>query len=173
MDLMLDWLLEENGKAILMNAFENYFDGDLEVVRTLLEDEATISGIADAGAHVGFVCDAGSPTSMLTHWVKQRKRGKKLPIEFLVKKQTSDTARAFGLRDRGLIAAGYKADFNLIEFDALRVLKPTIEYDLPAGGRRILQRAEGYRYTFVSGVETLRGGEFTGELPGRLVRGAR
>jgi N-acyl-D-aspartate/D-glutamate deacylase len=122
---------------------------------------------------VGFICDASSPTSMLTHWVKQRTRGKKLPLEFLVKKQTSDTARAYGLNDRGRIAPGYKADFNLIDFDALRVLPPTLEYDLPAGGRRILQRAEGYRHTFVSGVETMRDGEITGDLPGRLIRGAR
>jgi N-acyl-D-aspartate/D-glutamate deacylase len=173
LEVALDWLLEENGKAMLMHTFENYFDGDLEVVRTLLEDDATICGIADAGAHVGFICDASSPTSMLIHWVKQRTRGKKLPLEFLVKKQTSDTARAYGLNDRGRIAVGYKADFNLIDFDALRVLPPTLEYDLPAGGRRILQRAMGYRHTFVSGVETMCNGEITKALPGRLIRGAR
>jgi N-acyl-D-aspartate/D-glutamate deacylase len=172
-DLTLEWLLENDGQAMLLHTFENYYGGDLEVVRTLLEDDATICGIADAGAHVGFICDASSPTSMLTHWVKQRTRGKKLPLEFLVKKQTSDTARAYGLNDRGRIAPGYKADFNLIDFDALRVLPPTLEYDLPAGGRRILQRAEGYRHTFVSGVETMRDGEITGDLPGRLIRGAR
>ena len=170
-DLTLDWLLEEDGKAMLLHTFENYFDGSLEVVRTLLQDDATICGIADAGAHVGFICDASSPTSMLTHWVRERHRGEKLPLEFLVKKQTWDTARAYSLFDRGQIAPGFKADFNLIDFDALRLLKPSLEYDLPAGGRRMLQRAEGYRHTFVSGIETLRDGEATGDLPGMLIRG--
>ncbi len=173
LDLALEWLLEDDGKAVLMHTFENYYGGDLEVVRTLLEDPATVCGLADAGAHVGFLCDAGSATSMLTHWVRNRTRGPRLPLEFLVKKQTCDTARAYGLYDRGVVAPGYKSDFNLIDFDALRVLKPELAYDLPAGGRRMLQRAEGYRHTFVSGVEVMHDGVATGALPGKLVRGAQ
>ncbi len=172
-DVALEWLLEHDAKQILMHTFENYWDGDLEVVRELLEDPATVCGLADAGAHVGFLCDAGSATSMLVHWARQRTRGPRLPIELLVKKQTSDTARTYGLRDRGVIAPGYKADFNLIDFAALRVRKPELAYDLPAGGRRMLQKADGYRHTFVSGIEVMRDGEATGVLPGRLLRGAR
>ncbi len=172
-DLALEWLLENDGKALLMNTFENYTGGDLEVVRTLLEDSATVCGLGDAGAHVGFLCDASSMTSMLDFWVRRRTRGPRLPLEFLVKKQTADTARAYGLLDRGVIAPGYKADFNLIEFDRLRVLMPELVRDLPAGGRRMMQRAQGYRHTFVSGVEVLRDDAHTGALPGRLVRGAQ
>jgi N-acyl-D-amino-acid deacylase len=112
-------------------------------------------------------------TSMLDFWVRRRSRGKRLPLEFLVRKQTADTARTYGLLDRGIIAPGYKADLNLIEFERLRVLAPELVYDLPAGGRRMQQKAEGYRHTFVSGLEVMRNGEPTGELPGRLVRGAR
>jgi N-acyl-D-aspartate/D-glutamate deacylase len=172
-DIALDWLLEHDGRQILLHTFENYWSGDLEVVRTLLEDSATVCGLGDAGAHVGYMCDAGSATSMLLHWARQRTRGPRLPLEFLVKKQTWDTARAYGLLDRGIIAPGYKADFNLIDFDALRVRKPQLVYDLPAGGKRMLQKADGYRHTFVCGVEVMRDGEATGALPGRLVRGAQ
>jgi N-acyl-D-aspartate/D-glutamate deacylase len=172
-DVALEWLLEVDGKQILLHTFENYWSGDLEVVRTLLEDPATVCGLGDAGAHVGYMCDAGSATSMLVHWTRQRTRGPRLPLEFLVKKQTADTARAYGLLDRGVIAPGYKADFNLIDFDALRVRKPELVYDLPAGGKRMLQKADGYRHTFVSGTEVMRDGEATGELPGRLIRGER
>jgi N-acyl-D-aspartate/D-glutamate deacylase len=172
-DVALEWLLEQNGKQVLLHTFENYWSGDLEVVRTLLEDPATVCGLGDAGAHVGYMCDAGSATSMLVHWTRRRTRGPRLPLEFLVKKQTADTARTYGLRDRGVIAPGYKADFNVIDYDALRACKPELVYDLPAGGKRMLQRAEGYRHTFVSGVEVMRDGQATGALPGRLLRGAR
>ena len=170
-DLTLEWLLSKNGKAILLHTFENYFDGDMDIVRTLLADPATICGIADAGAHVGYICDAGSATSMLTHWTRDRKRGPGLPLEYLVKKQTLDTARTYGLNDRGVIAPGYRADFNLIDFDSLRVTLPELIYDLPAGGRRMIQRAQGYRHTFVAGTEVMVNGEATGALPGRLIRG--
>jgi N-acyl-D-aspartate/D-glutamate deacylase len=172
-DVALEWLLERDGKQILLHTFENYHGGDLEVVRTLLEDPATVCGLGDAGAHVGYMCDAGSATSMLVHWTRQRTRGPRLPLEFLVKKQTADTASAYGLLDRGIVAPGYKADFNLIDFNALRVRKPELVYDLPAGGKRMLQKADGYRHTFVSGVEVMRDGEASGVLPGRLIRGAR
>jgi N-acyl-D-aspartate/D-glutamate deacylase len=172
-DVALEWLLEHDGRALLLHTFENYYDGDLENVRTMLEDPATICGLADAGAHVGLLCDAGAPTTMLTHWCRDRRRGPRLPLEMLVKKQTRDTALAYGLADRGAVAPGLRADFNLIDFDRLRARMPELVYDLPAGGRRLIQRAEGYRHTFVAGVETMRDGESTGALPGRLIRGAQ
>ncbi len=169
-EVALDWMLEDDGRALLLHTFENYFDGSLEVVRTLLADPATICGLADAGAHVGLLCDAGAPTTMLTHWARDRRRGEGLPLEFLVRKQTLDTARAYGLSDRGAVACGLKADFNLIDFDRLRARLPELVYDLPTGGRRLVQRAEGYRHTFVSGIEVMRDAEATGALPGRLLR---
>ncbi|MDA1099894.1 MAG: amidohydrolase family protein [Proteobacteria bacterium] len=172
-DLALELLLASDGRALLLHPFENYCAGDLEVVKEMLEDPHTVCGVADAGAHVGIICDASSPTSLLTHWGRDRSRGDRLPLEFLVRKQTSATARTYGLLDRGVIAPGYKADFNLIDFDALRLHRPELIYDLPAGGRRIIQKADGYRHTFVSGVEVMRDGEATGELPGQLLRGAQ
>ena len=172
-DLALELLLANDGQALLLHPFENYCAGDLEVVKEMLEDPNTVCGVADAGAHVGIICDASSPTSLLTHWGRDRSRGERLPLELLVRKQASDTARTYGLLDRGVIATGYKADLNLIDFDALRLLRPELVYDLPAGGRRIIQKAVGYRHTFVSGVEVMRDGKATGELPGQLLRGAR
>ena len=172
-DLALGLMMRDDGQALLLHPFENYCGGDLEVVKEMLQDPNTVCGVADAGAHVGLICDASSPTSLLTHWGRDRKRGEKLSLEFLVRKQTRDTARTYGLMDRGVIARGYKADLNLIDFQALRLLRPKLVYDLPAGGKRIIQKAEGYRHTFVSGVEVMRDGEATGELPGQLLRGAQ
>ena len=171
-ELALELLLSNEGQTLLLHPFENYNAGDLEVVKEMLLDDNAVCGVADAGAHVGLICDASSPTSLLTHWGRDRTRGEKLPLELLVRKQTHDTARVYGLLDRGVIAPGYKADFNLIDFDALTLYPPKLIYDLPAGGRRIIQKADGYRHTFVAGIEVMRDGEPTGELPGRLIRGA-
>jgi N-acyl-D-aspartate/D-glutamate deacylase len=171
-ELWLELMMADEGKALLLNTFENYTAGDLEVVREMLVDDATVIGVADAGAHVGVLCDGGSPTLLLTHWARDRTRGARLALEALIRKQTHANALAYGLPDRGLLAPGYKADLNVIDFDRLRLTAPEVVYDLPAGGRRLLQRAQGYRHTFVSGVETLRDDEHTGSLPGRLVRGA-
>jgi N-acyl-D-aspartate/D-glutamate deacylase len=168
--LALEAMMAEEGKGLLSHTFENYTEGSLEVIREMLVDEATIMGLGDGGAHVCTVCDAGSPTFLLGHWARDRKRGPGLPLEFLVRKQTRDCAVAYGLGDRGVLAAGYKADINVIDFERLRCLKPEVVYDLPAGGKRLVQRAQGYRHTFVAGVETLRDDEHTGELPGKLVR---
>jgi N-acyl-D-aspartate/D-glutamate deacylase len=172
-DLALELMMKNEGRTLLLHPFENYHYGDLEVVREMLLDENSVCGVADAGAHVGLICDASSPTSLLTHWGRDRRRGEKIPLEYLVKKQTFDTARVYGLLDRGLVAPGYRADVNLIDFDALRLLPPELVYDLPAGGRRIIQKAVGYRHTFVAGQEVMRDGEATGVLPGRLIRGAQ
>ena len=129
-----------------------------------------VAGLADAGAHVGVIADHSSATTLLTHWGRDRTRGEKLPLEFLVRKQTMDTANAYGLNDRGVIAPGKRADLNLIDFNALRVRTPEVRYDLPAGGKRLVQLPEGYRHTFCAGVETFCNGEATGALPGRLLR---
>jgi N-acyl-D-aspartate/D-glutamate deacylase len=172
-EVALEEMMARDGKGLLMLPFENYAYGNLDVVHEMITDPATVLGVADGGAHVGVICDASSPTSLLTLWGRDRTRGPRLPLEFLVAKQTSGTAAAYGLGDRGLLAPGYKADINVVDFNALSLERPEVVYDLPAGGRRLIQRSTGYRHTFVAGVETVRDGELTGERPGRLVRGAQ
>jgi len=169
--LALDALMADEGRGLLLHPFENYSGGDFGVVQEMLADSATVMGLGDAGAHVGLICDGAGPTYLLKHWARDRRRGPKLPLELLVKKQTLDTAAVYGLHDRGVLAVGKKADINLIDFGALDLLPPQVAYDLPAGGRRLLQRARGYRHTFVSGVEVLCDDELTGQTPGRLIRG--
>ncbi|MFO1084790.1 MAG: amidohydrolase family protein [Reyranellaceae bacterium] len=169
----LDELMSRDGKGLLMLPFENYAGGNLDVVHEMITDTATVLGVADGGAHVGVICDASSPTSLLTLWARDRRRGPRLSLEFLIAKQTRGTAEAYGLADRGLLAPGHKADINVINFDNLALKRPEVVYDLPAGGRRLIQRAIGYRHTFNAGVETVCNDELTGERPGRLVRGAQ
>ena len=169
-ELCLEAMMGNGGKQLLADAFENYTEGSLDNIREMLTHDATVMGIADGGAHVCTVCDASSPTFLLTHWARDRKRGEGLPIEFLVRKHSRETARAYGMKDRGVIAPGMRADLNVIDFDKLRIRKHEVVYDLPAGGKRLVQRAEGYRHTFVAGTETLRDDEHTGALPGRLIR---
>jgi N-acyl-D-aspartate/D-glutamate deacylase len=169
--LGLELMLQQDGKALLIQPFENYTDGNLDNVRTMLSHPNCIAGLADAGAHVGVIADHSSATTMLTLWGRDRKRGEKLALEFLVRKQTMDTAHAYEMHDRSVIAPDKRADINLIDFNALRVKASEVRYYLPAGGKRLVQMAEGYRHTFCAGVETLSNGEFTGALPGRLIRG--
>lgn len=171
--LALDLLCEGDGDGLLLYPFENYTDGSLDVIREMLADPHTICGIGDAGAHVGTICDASYPTYLLTHWARDRTRGERLPLEFLVHKQTRGNALAYGLADRGLLAPGYRADVNIVDFDNLGVDRPSLAYDLPTGGKRLVQRSRGYAHTLVAGVEVSADGEFTGERPGRLVRGAQ
>jgi N-acyl-D-aspartate/D-glutamate deacylase len=168
--IALEAMMADGGKGLLSHTFENYSEGSLDVIREMLLDEATIMGLGDGGAHVCVVCEAASPTFLLAHWARDRKRGPGLPLEFVVRKQTRDSAFAYGLTDRGVLAPGYKADINVIDFQRLAVSKPQVVYDLPAGGKRLMQRARGYRHTFVSGQETIRDDEQTGALPGKLVR---
>jgi len=170
LEIALEGMLRLNGKGLLAHTFENYFDGDLGVIQEMLLDENTIMGLGDGGAHVCSVCDEGAPTYLLSHWGRDRSRGDKLPIEFLVKKHTSVSAMGYGLRDRGLLKPGLKADINVIDFDELALLNTEVVYDLPAGGRRLIQRAKGYRHTFVSGTEIICNDEQTGNLPGKLIR---
>ncbi len=172
-ELALDLLSDGDGDALLLYPFENYTAGSLDVIREMLADPYTICGIGDAGAHVGTICDASYPTYLLTHWARDRSRGEGLPLEFLVHKQTRDNALAYGLADRGLLAPGYRADINIVDFDALGVGRPELVYDLPSGGKRLIQRSNGYRHTFVAGTEVSADGQFTGARPGRLVRGAQ
>jgi len=138
----------------------------------MIEHRDTVVSLGDGGAHCGIICDASLPTFMLTHWTRDRRRGEKLSLPQVVRAQSYDTAMAVGLRDRGLIAAGYKADINVIDYDRLRLRAPEVVYDLPSGGRRLIQKSEGYRSTIVSGVVTIRNDQPTGNLPGRLIRGA-
>jgi N-acyl-D-aspartate/D-glutamate deacylase len=170
LEVALEGMLNNNGKGLLAHTFENYFDGDLEVIRDMLLDEGTIMGLGDGGAHVCTVCDEGAPTYLLSHWGRDRKRGPTIPLEFLIKKHTLDSAKGYGLSDRGLIKAGYKADINVIDYEELALLDAEIAYDLPAGGKRLIQKARGYKHTLVSGIEIIQQDEQTGNLPGRLLK---
>jgi N-acyl-D-aspartate/D-glutamate deacylase len=132
-----------------------------------------VIGLGDGGAHMGSICDASYPTFMLTHWVRDRQRGPRLELPFVVEALTRRTARVVGLNDRGVLAPGYRADINLIDHARLRLGAPFITRDLPSGGRRLMQHAEGYVATIVNGEVVYREGQPTGSLPGRLVRGAQ
>jgi N-acyl-D-aspartate/D-glutamate deacylase len=166
-----DLLLEDDGHALLYRPVLNYGTGDLEPIREMLLHEYTVPGLGDAGAHCGLICDGSFPSYLLLHWGRDRTRGERIPVEELVKRQTADTAELVALRDRGRLAPGMKADINLIDWDALALRHPQIVHDLPAGGRRLVQRATGYRATLVSGEVVMEDGESTGALPGQLVRG--
>jgi N-acyl-D-aspartate/D-glutamate deacylase len=170
-ELYVDLLLADEGRALLYVPFLNYADGNLDAAAELLSHEFTVPGLGDGGAHVGTICDGSFATTLLVHWARDRTRGAKLPLEFLVQRQCRGTAEAVGLLDRGLLAPGYKADLNVIDFERLTLEPPRMVHDLPAGGKRLMQDAHGYLHTVVSGVPTYTDGEATGELPGRLVRG--
>jgi N-acyl-D-amino-acid deacylase len=166
-----DALVSGDGKGMYYVPILNYSDGDLEPAREMLLHPRSVSGLGDGGAHCGVICDASIPTFMLTHWTRDRSRGDTLPLELVVKKQSHDTARLYGLEDRGTIEPGMLADLNLIDFDELQLEPPSVAYDLPAGGSRLVQRARGYVATIKSGVTTFEHGIDTGRRPGRLVRG--
>ena len=168
--LAYDLLLEADGKEILYTPFANYAENNLDCCRDMILHKNTVMGLGDGGAHVGIICDASFVTTLLTHWGRDRTRGEKIDIETLVKSQSHDTARAVGLEDRGVLAQGWKADVNVIDFDKLQVRTPQIVHDLPAGGARLQQHADGYLATIVSGEITYLDGEPTESLPGRLIR---
>lgn len=169
--LCYDLMLERDGRAILNRPLLNYADGDLAAIREMMTHPHTLMGLGDGGAHVGYICDASCMTHMLVHWARDRTRGPRLPVEQAVRRISHDNAMAMGLADRGVIGAGRKADINVIDFARLRMRAPEMHYDLPAGGKRLVQKAEGYVATVLSGAVTYRDGEATGALPGRLVRG--
>ena len=169
--LAYDLLLEKDGRNCLYLIVNNYADMSLEGAREIMLRDDTILGLGDAGAHCGTICDGAYPTFMLTHWVRDRDRGARVPLAWAVKALSRDTAAAIGLDDRGILAPGYRADLNIIDLKRLRLRAPELVFDMPGNSRRLLQRADGYDYTIVGGVITYRDGEPTGALPGRLVRG--
>ena len=170
-EVAYDMLLERDGHELIYLPFTNYTDRNHEVILEMLRDEQSLFGLGDGGAHCGLICDATIPTYLLTHWVRDRKRGDRLPLEWIIKRQTRDNANFFGLHDRGVLAPGMKADVNLIDMDRLTLRPPHIVHDLPAGGRRLVQEADGYLATIQSGAVTFEEGTHTGALPGKLVRG--
>jgi len=151
----------------------DYTARNLDFIGEVLREPDTRLSLSDGGAHCGLVCDASMPTFLLTHWVRDRKRGSRLPLEQAVKLQTRDTAEFYGFMDRGLIAPGMKADLNLIDFDRLHLHAPEMVFDLPADGRRLVQRADGYKYTILSGEVTFEDGRPTGAMPGKMIRAGR
>ena len=169
-EVVLDWLLERDGTALIFAPLASYVDGDHEAIREMMVHPTSAVGLSDGGAHCGLICDASFPTYLLTHWVRDRTRGPRLPLEQAVHLQTGRTAATYGFDDRGTIEAGKRADLNLIDLDALTLHAPEMVFDLPAGGRRLVQRADGYRATIVAGEITFRDGVATGARPGGLVR---
>ena len=173
MEVLLDQLVANDGHGLIYMPFFNYAYGDLSFNYEAQQHPGTRMGLSDAGAHCGAICDGGTPTFMLTHWVRDRTRGEKLPLELIVHRQTQQTAALYGLNDRGVIAPGKRADINIIDFEKLNFTMPYMAYDLPAQGRRLVQQAVGYDATFVAGMQIVDSDQFTGALPGNLVRGPR
>ncbi|MGY8938286.1 MAG: amidohydrolase family protein, partial [Alphaproteobacteria bacterium] len=151
----------------------NYTYGNLDTVKDMFSHPNSLIGLGDGGAHVSILSDASAFTYMLTHWTRDRARGDKMPLPWAIKRLTRDNAAAIGLNDRGLLRPGYKADINVIDYNRLQLHAPQVAYDLPGGGRRLIQKADGYDATIVSGVPVQIGGVETGDLPGRLVRGTQ
>jgi N-acyl-D-aspartate/D-glutamate deacylase len=168
-----DTMMLDDGRGILYLPVTNYAAGNLDIVREMIADPNTLIGLGDGGAHVGIMCDATATSYTLTHWTRDRARGGLFPVAWAIKRLSADNARAIGLNDRGVLAVGKKADINIIDYDRLRLRSPRIVYDLPAGGKRLVQVTEGFAATIVSGEVVYRDGEATGALPGRLVRGHR
>jgi N-acyl-D-aspartate/D-glutamate deacylase len=167
-EVAYDYIIEEN--QYLYFPVVNYVAGDHEPIREMLGDPACVLGLSDGGAHCTSIVDSGTPSFMLAHWGRDRHRGPRLPLEHLVKLQTSETADFFGLSDRGRLEAGLRADVNIIDFDRLRLHKPELVHDMPAGGRRFVQRVDGYEATLAAGIPIFERGEHTGAMPGRLIR---
>jgi N-acyl-D-amino-acid deacylase len=165
-----DLLMRDQGRGFIYFPILNYADGNLNFLEKLQETDDTVNSLSDGGAHCGTICDAASPTFMLQHWVRERD-GNRITLENAVKRQCRDTAVLYGLHDRGVIAPGYLADINVIDFEKVKLGKPWLAFDLPAGGKRLLQKADGYVCTIKSGAFTFRDGAYLGVHPGRLIRG--
>ena len=169
----LDWMMEQDGKAFLFSPLGSYVEFNHDAIKSMIEHPASAIGLSDGGAHCGLICDASFPTYLLTHWVKGRTRGDRLPLELVVQKQTKATADVYGLGDRGSLEVGKCADINVIDLDGVRIHSPEMIFDLPAGGPRLVQHVDGYLHTIKSGRVTFERGEATGERPGGVVRGRR
>ena len=170
LDKIYDVMLERDGEELLYFPIYNYLEQNLDNIHTMLTHPLALPGLSDGGAHVGTICDASFPTYMVTHWTRDRSRGPRLELERVIEMMTRETAEFIGFDDRGVIAPGKKADINVIDYDELELDAPYMVQDLPAGGRRLIQRAHGYRATLVSGQVILEDDELTGARPGRLVR---
>ena len=170
-EVIYDLMLRRDGTELLYLPLLDYSDCNLDAVREMLVHPATVLGLGDGGAHCGVLCDASLPTFMLTHWARDRIRGEQLPLETVVHLQTRRTAELYGFGDRGLLAPGYLADVNVIDHATLQLEAPEMVYDLPASGKRLIQRARGYVATVKSGTVVREHDEATGERPGRLLRG--
>ncbi len=170
-EVLYDLMLSSSPDQLFLIPILNYAYGSLDAVQQMLQHPQAVMGLADGGAHCAIICDASIPTTNITLWTRDRTRGEQLPLELIVRKQTRDTARLFGMYDRGVVAKGYKADLNVIDYDRLRVRQPQIVHDLPGGAKRLIQKADGYVATIVSGQVVMRDGEPTSARPGRVVRG--
>ncbi len=171
-EVLYDYMLGDDGRELLLLPFFNYSNHDLEPMHEMIESPVTVLSLGDGGAHCGIICDASLQTFMLTHWVRDRTRGPRISLERAVHRMTQDTARVYGLLDRGVIAPGYKADFNVIHLEDLKLRRPEMAFDLPGGARRLLQKSEGYDCTLVAGEVVMENGVPTEARPGRLLRGA-
>ena len=170
-EVAYDMLMQRDGQELLYFPIFNYSDGNMDSTLEMLRHPVAAIGLSDGGAHCGVICDASTPTYMLTHWVRDRERGERIPLEWAVMKQTRDTAALYGLNDRGTLEPGKKADVNVIDFDNLALRAPAMAFDLPGDARRLIQRADGYSATIVTGEVAFENGEPTSNLPGKLVRG--
>ena len=171
--LAYDMLLENGGRTLMYRPITNYVDGNLDACGEMMRHPNTVMGLGDGGAHISIICDSATTTHTVVHWTRDRTRGPRMALPWIIQRLTRDPAWAIGLRDRGVIAPGYKADLNVIDYERLKIMPLEVQYDLPAGGRRLMQRAEGYVATIVSGVVVSENGVPTEALPGRLVRGAQ
>jgi N-acyl-D-amino-acid deacylase len=171
LEIIYDVMMEGGGTGLIYLPLIGYANGSLEPLREMMLHPNSVFSLSDGGAHCGLICDASVPTFLLTHWVRDRARGEKIPLEKIVSRQTQDTAEFYGMHDRGVLAPGMKADLNVIDMEALHIHAPEMVYDLPAEGRRLVQKVDGYRYTICSGEVTYEDGAPTGAMPGKLVRG--
>lgn len=172
-ELAYDALLTDDGHRMILHLIQNYAADNLDAVHEMITHPDTVLGLGDGGAHLGLICDASYTTTLLAYWTRDRVRGPKIDLPTAVRALSYETAQVVGLHDRGQLTPGYKADINVIDYDRLQLHAPKVKHDLPAGGKRIVQEADGYVATFLNGVATHRNGKATGEMPGRLVRGAQ